>query len=130
MSPRSQRILETSLVSAFVSFGVAAAVLRATEPAPPVVATGCQSEDVLAPLLRIAVDADAAFSSQDTAIEAVEAGRVEALYAWYASEHQKLAASSTVEWAQTRADGLRQLQKDIAEMKALEKEAKALERGE
>lgn len=80
----------------------------------------------MAPLLRRAVEADAAFLSGDQAIETAEAGRVEALYAWYASEHKKLAASSTLEWAQTRADGLRQLQADMAEMEELEKQAMAL----
>lgn len=127
MSPRSLRILETSLVSAFVSFGVAAAVLHATEPSPVAVATECDSEDVLAPLLRMALEADAASSSHGHSITVVEAGRVEALYAWSASEYEKLAAGSTLEWAQTRAEGLRQLQKDITEMEELEKQAMALE---
>ena len=127
MSPRSLRLLETSLVSAFVSFGVAGAVLHATEPAAVVVAEGCETEDVLAPLLRRAVEADAAFVSKNGRIETVEAARVEALYAWYASEHEKLADSSAVEWAQTRADGLRQLQDDMAEMEELEKQAMALQ---
>ncbi len=123
---RSLRLLETSLVSAFVSFGVAAAVLHATEPGPGVGASGCRSQDVLAPLLRQAIDADARLFSEDT-LEELETSRVEGLYARYAAEHEQLARGTTVEWARTRADALRQLREDLAEMKKLEEQAMALE---
>ncbi len=125
MSARSLRLLETSLVSAFVSFGVAAAVLHAAEPSPP--AAVCEPSDPLEFLLSTAVAADVGLFSDDAVLDDVEAYRVESLYAWYVAEHEKLAASSSPQWAQNRVDALQQLQKDLAEMKKLEKEAMALE---
>ncbi len=129
MSPRSVRLLETSIVSAFVSFGVAAAVLlgmAGSSPAPGV-APSCASQDVLAPLLRAAIEADAELSSRDGGLDEVEAARVESLYTWYVGQHEKLAETSDLEWARSRAEGLRQLQADLAQMRALEAEARALE---
>lgn len=126
MSPQSLRLLETALVSAFVSFGVAAAVLHANEPTAAVAAQRRESESVLAPLLRRAVEADEALGL-DGPLDGTHARRVESLYRWYIREHEKLAASSTLEWAQTRADGMRRIQKNMAELRSLEAEGKSLE---
>ena len=129
MSPRSLRLLESSLVSAFVAFGVASAVVHSAERTATVVAQERGAGDVLAPVLRAAVEADAALRSDPEPYDRYEAQvyRVESLYRWYAEEHQKLAATTKLDWAQKRADSARQLQEDFYEMKKLEAEAIALE---
>lgn len=99
--------------------------MHAAEPSPP--AAVCEPSDPLEFLLSTAVAADVGLFSDDAVLDDVEAYRVESLYAWYVAEHEKLAASSSPQWAQTRVDALQQLQKDLAEMKKLEKEAMALE---
>ena len=127
MSPHALRRLETSLVSAFVSFGVSAAVLHAADRPQPTVSQACTSEDPLSPLLHAAVEADAAFGSRDSARGSLDAFRVEGMYVQYVEGHETIAGGSMVDWAQKRIAALRQYQEDLETMGRLKAQAEALE---
>ena len=122
MSPRSLRLLETALVSAFVSFGVSAVVLHGM--APP-----STSDPVDDPFLRVAMEADAELSAADS-IDEVAAHRVAALYEGYLEQSDQRATLGDFEWARGRVERLRQLEADLETMRALEAEAKALEQAQ
>lgn len=119
MSIRSLRLLETALVSTFVSLGVSAVVLVG------VVSHEVPTPTPLDPFLAAAVEADVQVESMEQ-VDELAIDRATALYEAYVGHAEQRAALEDVEWARSRAQRLRQLQADIDEMRKLEAEAWSL----
>ena len=127
MSPRSLRLLEVSLLSAFVSFGVSMVVLLGMAPpsAPPP-----SADDQLRRLaFEQAVKADMGYSTAP-ALDEDAAYRAKALYEWYVDESERRANMTELEWVKHRIESIEQLQTDLATMRRLEAEAMALEQAQ
>lgn len=127
MSPRSLRLLEISLLSAFVSFGVSMVVLLGM--APPSTSPPSEQDQLRRLAFERAVVADMRQATEPD-LDEDAAAQAKALYQWYVDESERRANMTELEWVKHRIESIEQLQTDLATMRRLEAEAMALEQAQ